>query len=290
MLLALGCASSSGGVRPHWIGKPKPQVLRPDDPRPDENTTPGASRHAKPAWFDQTPGLIWDTTDGAVPATHVSDAAELFDIGGEYVHEGALRGQLVACRVDVEFSEFKSLALRPGRHDLADLVLHGWVNEDGSEEHATSTTTFGWKESNRGFIAFPLTWMEPGQSLILRMSDRDRIASLDFIEQVSITYDGALPFRHEGERSSVECRVVADRPMHDLAIDACWAIDRLLVDLERKPIDPDTPPERARDFIEAFYGLARLIGWADPRTQKRVAQLEALWPTFPNLPAPPEEE
>lgn len=233
---------------------------------------------------------MWDTTDGAVPATHVADAADLFDAAADFVHEGAVRGQLVVCRVDVEFSEFKSLSLRPGRHTLADLVLQGWMNEGGHDEYTTVATTFGWKESNRGYVAFPLSWLEPGQSLVLRASDRDRIASLDFIEQVSITYDGALPLRHEGERSTVECRVVADRALHTMAIDACWAIDRLLVDLERQPVDTDTPPERSTALIEAFYGLARLVGWADPRMQKRVAQLEALWPTFPSLPTPPPKQ
>ncbi len=136
---------------------------------------------------------------------------------------------------------------------------------------------------------FPLTWLEPGQTLVIRMSDRDRIASLDFIEQVSVTYDGSLPLRHDAERSSVECRVVLERPLHELAIEAAWAIDRLLIKLERDPVDAKTSLDRVDDFTQAYYGLARLVGWADPRIEKRVAQLEALWPTFPSIPAPTEE-
>ena len=113
-------------------------------------------------------------------------------------------------------------------------------------------------------------------NIIIRMSDRDRITSLDFIEQVSITYEGELPLRHKGERSQVACRVVADRQLHEMAIDACWVIDRLLVELERKPPTAETPPKRSEELAEAFYELARVVGCADPRMQRRLAQLEAL--------------
>ncbi len=41
---------------------------------------------------------------------------------------------------------------------------------------------------------------------------------------------------------------------------------------------------------ERFYELARLVGWADPRMRRRVAQLEALWPDFPTPPRPAPED
>ncbi len=254
------------------------------------NSTPGESRDAKPAWFSRTPGFARDATDGASPATHVADASSLFAASESYVHEGSVRGQLVVCRADVEFEEFKSFSPRPGRHQRADLILTGWMNEGGGDERSTWVETFGWKESNHSFIAFPLTWLEEGQQLTLRMADLDRIADRDFIEQVTIEYEGVLPLRHAGKRSQVECRVLADRPVHELALDACWGIDRVLVDLERDPPSPQTPIERGDTIQERFYELARLVGWADPRMRKRVAQLEALWPEFPSLPQPAADD
>lgn len=265
-------------------------MLRSDDARPDVNSTPGESRDAKPAWFIRTPGFSRDATNGASPATHVADAANLFSASEAYVHEGPVTGQLVVCRADVEFEEFKSFSPRPGRHQRADLILTGWMNDGGGNERSTWVETFGWKESNHSYIVFPLTWLQEGQRLTLRMADLDRIADRDFIEQVSIEYAGVLPLRHAGERSRVECRVLADRPVHELALDACWGIDRALVDLERDPPSPQTPIERGDLLQERFYELARLVGWADPRMRKRVAQLEALWPGFPGLPNPTPDE
>ncbi len=134
------------------------------------------------------------------------------------------------------------------------------------------------------FFSRPLVNLKVGQSVDFDLWDRD-VLSDDHICPGKGTYAGQVPFTIKGSLAKVDCRAeTRDEVEKDLkdrlaAFDISIARIRSRMDSAEMP-DPHQLPDWGLHHIgwdaaeEDLLGLAALVGWDDPRVERRITHRE----------------
>jgi hypothetical protein len=276
--LALLVLASCGWIGAQPSAPPSPPLATaparvapaPTDPEPIERGSPAGSRAARPAWH------LADR--GYAPVVDASTAEMLFAAGtAETQSRATLDGELLACRVDVQFQEIKSWSLRPHKWAAADLLVAYGFGEGGALGD-DALVTFGTNQTNHTHFVIPAARMTTGDVVDVLLNDRDRILGRDYIDRVALGFAGSTPLVSSGPISAIVCRVVAPAALQPFVHERLWNVDDALAIWQRA--EPDirsgTSTCAAPDTVKtSIAGLAAVVAWDDPRVRARIDRAAA---------------
>lgn len=244
--------------------------------RPVSLGSPKTSKAAKP---------IWELSSDYAPQ-YTYRTAELFrSLEGE-AREGELKEALLLCYIDA--SNAPSYDFFGGKNELGGTIKLGKVDISGNfKSH---------------YVTAPLTTLKTGEKVTVKVYDRDYISRDELIETLSATFEGKLPLKVEGKRTSFSC-VALNRQEVELELAL------LLPEVERalKEVEGELTPDLYNTFSflpDVFYPaqdritqIAALVGWDDPSVSSRILRIDqlrdtqkdnltqALMETYENIPA-----
>lgn len=260
---ASGAASTSTSASP-VVADAQRLAPAPTDPIPAERGSPSGSLARRPAW------RVGDV--GYAPILPEADAAALFAAATVATQpRAALDGELLACRLDVQFEEIKNWSLRPRKWAAADLlVVVGFGPEGATSEGRLAT--FGPNQRNFAHFVVPAARMREGDVLDVLVNDRDRLLARDFIDRVPLPWTGSTPLVASTAISSVVCRVVEGEALAREVQARLWDVDEALAQWRAR--EPDVRSGTAACAAPAEVGdrvalVAAVLGWDDPRAQAR---------------------
>ncbi len=258
----------------------------PAEPAPAQLGSPAASKAAAPGWWMRWPRI--KQRPEYAPQPH--SPGELFDAADEKPGQlESIADALLACRLEAgKFFEKKGVQLiEPGAFAEADLLAAAAV-KPASSAPGLVTTARGKEDTNRMFFTVPLAKMARGDALVINVFDRD-VMTVKAIEQLTLAFDGATPIRARGERAAAECRVLP-RPwleaqlaekLKKLDAELETYDDRYHPHLPGRGLTHEIGPAAHGDFLRGRIDqAAALVGWDDPRINKRVKRLQAIVARF----------
>jgi hypothetical protein len=252
--------SVSTGPTGNLVSEP-PRASLPDEP-PAQPSTPTASLRARPSW-----GKLDNVRSGNEVLTEYAPQLdkpnEIFMAAAPLGSNDVERGLLV-CRVQT-FAKADTFA----GDDLQVRVAFGstpLMANDGPED------------ANLGFVSAPLASLKKGNTVRFEVFDRD-VWSLQDITRPQVTWNGgALTVLDPG--ATIECRGLSGESLNNLASVHAAEADQLVSRLQRSKLDGEFADWKYPSFavVEAQRGVgnvAALVGWDDPRVQRRVGSFDA---------------
>lgn len=227
-----------------------------DDPPAQPSTRADSEKHAPP----------WAAGEPFEFADEVS--RDLFSLaGGEPITAGALVGAPIVCLIGVDTETD-----RVGLFSLPDLRTTLTLGGNPRSE------VRGEEDRSSMVITTPLASLVPGDTIRARVADRDVFRDRP-IGTVSGKYGGVTPWVARNRSVEVECRALVGAAREQaLAGRLTWA-DAQLTRLARHrdpPADADdlafftVEVAKARDAVRS---AASIVGWSDPRVQRRLEWL-----------------
>ncbi|MBL8943911.1 MAG: hypothetical protein JNK45_12225 [Myxococcales bacterium] len=257
-------AASTSAPQPVAVAGVQRLAPAPTDPVPAERGTPAGSLARRPAWR---------TGDvGYAPILPEADAAALFTAATAATQpRAALDGDLLACRLDVQFEEIKNWSLRPHKWAAADLLIVVGFGPEGATSEGR-LATFGPNQRNFAHFVVPAARMGEGDVLDVLVNDRDRLLARDFIDRVPLPWAGSTPLVASTAITSVVCRVVEGEVLAREVQARLWDVDDALA--QWRALEPDVRSGTAVCSAPPVVGervslLAAVLGWDDPRTLAR---------------------
>lgn len=229
-----------------------------DDPIPPPSSYL-ASLKARPSW-----GRFEDGVAGAPTEQFAPQLSRPLDV---FVRSAPIAGDVERAFVICRFQSFNHHDAFAGDdlHVRAKLAALPEVAADGPED------------ANLGFASAPLVTLKKGDPLAFEVYDRD-VFGMAVITKASATF--AAPFTYVDTGAAVECRALAGAALTDAVRSYGQKADVAVAKVAKDRVDPYSPDWSAdhgdRQSAERATGdVAALLGWVDPRTQRRVAGLEA---------------
>jgi hypothetical protein len=237
------------------VRPPLPVIAPGSDEPPAKPSTRAESEAAAPPWAKR--GL------DEIP---LKERRALFEqLGDQPVEAGALAGAVLLCEMWV-----KGETDHPGLFAIADLTTVLTIGKNPRIE------VRGEEDSSAVFVAIPQATLEPGDSIRAQVIDRDVFRDRT-IGTVRGTYKGTLPWTGRAGRAVAECRALAGPALDKLLAERLAGADHWLT--ETAPyvaFDPEDTVDfgftanRVDQTRTAVRRLAALVGWADPRVQRRL--------------------
>ena len=222
-----------------------------DERGPTTPGTPRASAHARPAWAKDI---------GYAP--QLRDALTVF-LAASPTHGDVTRA-LVVCRIQ----SFNTMDTFAGD----DLRVHVTFPETPMRAND------GPEDANLAFVSAPLASIAKGDVVRFDVWDRDTFGD-ELITRAQAKYDVG-PFVLADKGASIECRALRGAALDRQVSDHGERVEREGAVLAARPFDgrrPDWgfPGGALGDMAASVEDVAALVGWADPRTVKRVESLAA---------------
>ncbi|MDC3958905.1 hypothetical protein [Polyangium jinanense] len=238
----------------------KPPAPPPLEPIPERLGTPASSRAKKPIWSMASESYAPQPTD-----RHALFVASSGPLQGEQVG--------LICRLGINTKNH-------GDFDgEADLSVDVSITQ-GKE--VVRCRAGGPEDTMEMWFSVPLVTLEKGAKVRVTSIDRDLVFD-DGIERVAATFNGSYPLTAKGRVSQLECRPLGrelverhlEQP-RNVADKALATMEAVRPDLSERyfglGMGGDSGAWSARSAIE---NLAGLVGWDDPRVERRVERLAA---------------
>lgn len=233
----------------------------PTAPFADDDVTlapasPLASKKARPEWATEDLGV---TPDAFAP--QLSQPLDVFVRSEPFA--GPLDRTFVICRFQT-FNKHDTFA-GDDLHVRAKLGDVPEVRANGPED------------ANLGFASAPLVTLRSGDKLRFEVYDRD-VFSMPTITKATTVF--AAPFSYVDEGAAVECRALTDKSLAETTKTYGAKADTAIAKVASNRVDPYSPEWSADRYVtagaqRATEDVAALLGWADPRAQRRVTALDA---------------
>src|SRR6185295_11903252 len=135
----------------------------------------------------------------------------------------------------------------------------------------------GPEDANLGFVSAPFVTLKKNDKVKFEVYDRD-VFSTPLITKATTVF--AAPFNYADEGAAIECRSLTGTALTDAVRFYGSAADDAIRVVAKGKVDPYSPEWTADNFAQARAeratgDVASLVGWADARTQRRVASLDA---------------
>jgi hypothetical protein len=135
----------------------------------------------------------------------------------------------------------------------------------------------GPEDANLGFASAPLVTLTEKDKVKLEVYDRD-VFGMETITKATVSF--AAPFNHVDDGAAVECRSLTGAPLAEAVRTYGAKADVAIAKVAKDKVDPYSPEWSADRYDQAAAerataDVAALLGWADPRTQKRIARIDA---------------
>jgi hypothetical protein len=135
----------------------------------------------------------------------------------------------------------------------------------------------GPEDANLGFASAPLVTLTEKDKLKLEVYDRD-VFGMETITKATVSF--AAPFNYVDDGAAIECRSLVGAPLAEAVRTYGAKADGAIAKVAKDKVDPYSPEWSADRYDQAAAerattDLAALLGWADARTQKRIARIDA---------------
>lgn len=278
LLLTLAC-----DAQPHEA-PPPPRVIEPPAPQPEPEPPPPPPPPAIAPGSDAPPDKPTTRAESEAAAPHwakggldeipPAELHALYEKLGEPVDAGAIAGALLICSVDVG-----GPTDNPGLFDLPDLTTVLTFGKNPRVELRGSEDTSGM------YIASAQATLTPGDSIRATVIDRDFLRDRT-IGSVRGTYKGTLPWKGKAGRATVECRALVGPKLDAALTERLAGCDQALTEVA--PRVAFQPELEDLGFLDSGLTWARtalrrpaaLVGWADPRVQRRLEWMRRIEQPF----------
>ena len=228
----------------------------PASERPAALTTAQESQAQRPSW----PYLHGYAPQVSNPRTMFDDAS------ADLIDAPEVEGALLICRVDTFVNQDTF-----GQNDLLTEFDLG---------KAPTMEAVGPEDTSYMFMSVPLVSLKKGDPIKLLALDRD-VTTNEEVGTLKGKYDGRLPLRLENKAVALSCRALLRDQVEAQVTGNLRGLDERLAKVPTTPkINPALPDYGVADTLGAskagLMELAARVGWADPRTQKRLQRYAAL--------------